>query len=705
MKTAKPPESHLPVPSPASLERERRVLLDLGNDLTRVREKSDLITLFSNRLKNLYYFTHALVTLIDYTDSTYSALLYDIDRSPIRLHPGYRQLFRSRFPLSEPFIQRALAAQEPLSFILEDVKDQPQSPAYLRVNYEGGIRELLMTKLSNAEKPIGFIHLYSDKVGSFTPEFRSIMNGIAPQLSSAVVNILKNEAILEKEKEKSFLLDFSSDIARVRTKAELQTAISRVLDQTLHTKLAMVQLIEADGIHLAPFLYDRTLFEKSPAQFEALVAEPITVEEHYTAQVLASRDGLLFSVAEEARSGNAFARLWQTTGFRNMYSLPLRAGNQNIGTIWLLADRLSQLMLKGICAQISVAIANIRANEQLLAYKKQLESENSYLKEQISDLYNFSEIIGSGPAMQEVYRLVSLVANSPTTVLILGETGTGKELIARALHQASPRKDQLMVKVNCAALPAHLIESELFGHERGAFTGAIERRIGKFELAHGSTLFLDEIGELPLELQSKLLRVLQERELERLGGKGPIKVDVRLIAATNRHLEEEVRAGRFRADLYFRLNVFPLTLPPLRERPEDLEPLLHFFVGKYSKQTGRPIRKIAPKVLQQLRSYAWPGNVRELEHLVERSVLLAADGLLQEVYLPRSSPDQGPPALPLHRSLKEVERGYIIEVLQRCGGKISGAGGAAEILDLPGNTLHSKMKKLGITKADYFTAR
>jgi formate hydrogenlyase transcriptional activator len=299
---------------------------------------------------------------------------------------------------------------------------------------------------------------------------------------------------------------------------------------------------------------------------------------------------------------------------------------------------------------------------------------------------------------------MSIVSTTNTTVLVLGETGTGKELIARALHNASSRKDKLMVKVNCAALPTNLIESELFGHERGAFTGALDRRIGKFELANHSTLFLDEIGELPLEAQSKLLRVIQERELERLGGKQTIKADVRLIAATNRNLEEEVKAGRFRADLYFRLNVFPINLPPLRDRSEDIEPLMHFFVDKYSKNTGRKIRKVSPKVIQQLRSYTWPGNVRELEHLIERSVLLTTDGVLQDVYIPKqTTADKQDLSFNLNRTLEEMERAYIVDVLKRCAGKISGPGGAAEILDVPGNTLHSKIKKLGITKADYFS--
>lgn len=298
---------------------------------------------------------------------------------------------------------------------------------------------------------------------------------------------------------------------------------------------------------------------------------------------------------------------------------------------------------------------------------------------------------------------MSLVADSNTTVLVLGETGTGKELIARALHNASPRKDKLMVKINCAALPANLIESELFGHERGAFTGAIDKRIGKFELANHSSLFLDEVGELPLEAQAKLLRVIQERELERVGGKQTIKIDVRLIAATNRNLEEEVKAGRFRADLYFRLNVFPINLPPLRDRQEDIEPLTHFFVQKFSRTTGRRIKKVTPKVIQQLNSYTWPGNVRELEHIIERSVLLATDDTLHDVYIPKNtSSDKQEQALLLNRTLDEVERSYIIETLKRCAGKISGTGSAAEILKIPGNTLHSKMKKLGISKSDYF---
>jgi transcriptional regulator with GAF, ATPase, and Fis domain len=293
------------------------------------------------------------------------------------------------------------------------------------------------------------------------------------------------------------------------------------------------------------------------------------------------------------------------------------------------------------------------------------------------------------------------VAAADSTVLILGETGTGKELIARAIHNSSLRKEKLMVRVNCGALPASLIESELFGHERGSFTGAIEQRIGKFELASGSTLFLDEIGELVPELQVKLLRALQEKEIERIGGKGVIKTNVRIIAATNRVLHKEVEAGRFRSDLYYRLNVFPITIPSLRERKEDIPSLVSYFISRYSRNTGKKVTTISQKVMQDLMVYDWPGNVRELEHLIERSVLLSTGTTIKEVYLPvkdRRS-QSGITNTPRMKTIWENERDHIISVLQKCNGKIRGAGGAAEILDIPPTTLHSRMKKLGIKKS------
>lgn len=311
-------------------------------------------------------------------------------------------------------------------------------------------------------------------------------------------------------------------------------------------------------------------------------------------------------------------------------------------------------------------------------------------------------MIGRSQAMQEVYHLVSVVSKSDATVLLLGETGTGKSLIADAIHRTSRRRDKSMVKVNCAAIPANLIESELFGHERGSFTGAFERRIGKFELANNGTLFLDEIGEMTLEMQVKLLRVLQDREIERIGGRNSIKIDVRIVAATNRNLEEEVRAGRFRADLYYRLNVFPILLPPLRERMEDIRPLTEFFLSRYSRRMGRAM-ELSPSAIDELSQYSWPGNVRELEHLIERSVLLATEDILTHIQLPatRTASDR---AESIGVTLEQIERKHIVEILKRCKGKIAGNGGAAAVLKIPPTTLHSKMKKLRISKVDYLAA-
>jgi transcriptional regulator with GAF, ATPase, and Fis domain len=372
-------------------------------------------------------------------------------------------------------------------------------------------------------------------------------------------------------------------------------------------------------------------------------------------------------------------------------------------------------LIQGIASQISVAVANILANEELekkiktiQAYKQQLEKEKSYLQEEINDTYNYQEIIGAGSAIQQTLQRVTQVAATDSSVLILGETGTGKELISRAIHNQSHRKDQLLVKVNCAALSPHLIESELFGHERGSFTGATDRRIGKFELAAGGTLFLDEIGEMPLNLQVKLLRVLQEKEIERVGGKGVIPTDVRIIAATNRQLWQEVQAGRFRSDLYYRLNVFPIVIPPLRDRPEDIPALVDHFIAKYARKMGKKISGISEQVLSGLKAYPWPGNVRELEHLIERTVLLASDPFIQYMDMPASDLPQeaGPELVVLPeddrvRTIDEIEREHIVLVLKKCNGKVSGAGGAAELLQIPSTTLSSKMKRFNIQRGEF----
>ena len=333
---------------------------------------------------------------------------------------------------------------------------------------------------------------------------------------------------------------------------------------------------------------------------------------------------------------------------------------------------------------------------QMEQEKARLEAEKVYLQEEIKTEHNFEEIIGTSTAIKKVLQAIEKVAATDATVLVTGETGTGKELIARAIHHLSNRKAGVLVKVNCAAIPAGLIESELFGHEKGAFTGALARKIGRFELADKATLFLDEVGEIPFELQTKLLRVLQEGEFERLGSTKTLKVSVRVIAATNRDLEQEVSEGRFRSDLYYRLNVFPITVPALRDRKQDIPLLAAYFVKKYGSAMGKTIESVPAAAMESLKSYPWPGNIRELEHVVERAVILSHGTQLElGDWLPKAMPGQ---AVKEISSLEEVERGHILVVLEKTGWRVSGEKGAARILGLNPTTLEARMKKLGIAR-------
>jgi chemotaxis protein methyltransferase CheR len=333
------------------------------------------------------------------------------------------------------------------------------------------------------------------------------------------------------------------------------------------------------------------------------------------------------------------------------------------------------------------------ALSEIKELKEKLEVERAYLQEEIKLEYNYENIIGQSDGLNYVLYKVEQIASSDTTVLVLGETGTGKELVARAIHGLSLRKNRTLVKVNCATLPSNLIESELFGHQKGAFTGAHARQLGRFEVANGATLFLDEIGELPLELQPKLLRVIQDGEFERLGSSDTIKVDVRVIAATNRNLEEEVSKGRFREDLWYRLSIFPITVPPLRERKEDIARLVDFFVDKIAKRLGKSIESIPTSVMNSLQDYQWPGNVRELENVLERAVINSSGPklrLVDELKKPHTD------LATTQKTLEAVERDHIVRVLEQTNWKVSGKNGAAEILGLNRSTLRARIRKLGI---------
>jgi formate hydrogenlyase transcriptional activator len=387
-------------------------------------------------------------------------------------------------------------------------------------------------------------------------------------------------------------------------------------------------------------------------------------------------------------------------GIRSVVAAPLLGKRGAIGVVnvgSLAPERYNDEdaeFLTEVGKQLAVAIENMLAYEEIARLKARLEQENLYLQEEAGIAHGVPELVGESAAIRKVVQAIETVAPTGATVLITGETGTGKELIARAIHNLSPRRGGTMVKVNCAALPAGLIESELFGHEKGAFTGAVARKLGRFELAHRGTILLDEIGDLPMELQAKQLRVLQENEFERVGGTQPIRVDARVIASTNRDLEAAIREGRFRSDLYYRLSVFPISAPPLRARKEDIPLLVRHLVMKCCGRLGKRVETIPQTTMAALESYSWPGNVRELENVIERAVIVTRGSRLElGDWLPRT---QASHATPAALTLQDVERQHIRDVVESTGWVVSGVRGAARILDLNPTTLEAKMKKLGI---------
>ena len=400
------------------------------------------------------------------------------------------------------------------------------------------------------------------------------------------------------------------------------------------------------------------------------------------------------------------APVWTEMGVVGVAGYPLVVHGEQIGTIGYLAPRvitLEEFEILGIFAdQAAIAIKSTTLFQELERHKNRLEVENAYLQDELRVDRGFDNIVGESSTLRAVLRKVRQVAPVETTVLLTGETGTGKELIARAIHDASPRKDRPLIKINCGAIPQGIVESELFGHEKGAFTGALQRRIGRFELADKGTLFMDEVGELPLDTQVKLLRVLQEQEFERVGSTKPMRVDVRLVAATNRDVEKEVAEGRFRADLFYRLNVFPIRIPPLRERPGDIPLLVEYFLKQFQRKFGKPLRGVTPDALEQLERYSWPGNIRELQNVLERACVLASGPTvslgetLRATATASSGANGSAPVMPLEAS----ERAHIRRALEAARGRVHGPDGAAQMLGINPSTLRSRMQKLGITMRD-----
>jgi formate hydrogenlyase transcriptional activator len=693
---------------------EMELLLSINTAIASVRNAEELAAVIKLKFKQLLGCSHSGIAIFNADGQTVSPFLLE-EEAKAKGHPDFIHAINGRYLVTDPVFSKAMQSDLPVLFDLDEMASHVDLPLYIKVNYESGRKALLVSRFDKENTVFGFWLLYFDKKQHLTSANLKLVQGLSYQLCISVANIIANQEIKSREKEKERLLDFSNSIASVRDKEALSKILKIQLFKLFSITNYAIYILDKKRNHYNPVFYDMSsiLLNNTETAVDSSVASDIN--DDFLSPILSSDGPVYYHVSKDFTSelATSYLQLQDNLEAKDVTGIAVKIGSEDIALICFTHHDISEIkmqeaLLKSICSQIAISVAHILANEkvnqqlvEIDRFKRKLEEETIYLKEEIEVNQNYAEIIGESPVMQKTFRLVTQVAPSDSTVLILGETGTGKELIARAIHNNSPRKNKLMVKVNCAALPANLIESELFGHEKGSFTGATERRLGKFELANNGTLFLDEIGEMPLELQVKLLRALQEKEIERVGGRGTIKVDVRIIAATNRELEKEIDEGRFRSDLYYRLNIFPIQLSALRDRKEDIPVLATHFIHRFAKKTGRQITTLGNRALQDMMSYSWPGNIRELEHLIERSILLSNGDTLKHIHLPSiktggtvvtSSGD-------VHlKTIDENECEHILRILKYSQGRISGPGGAADILGVPPSTLNSKIKRLGIKK-------
>lgn len=627
----------------------------------------------------------------------------------------WKQAGRGPFKHRGSTVEAIMMSDTPVLIDLADTKspylNHPQIPHMVAA----GLKQIIGGPLMVDGQAIGMICFNSTRSDAYSENDYPAFKAIADQLAIAVRHIQVKENLKRREREKTLQLEINNALLMTRDMEALCTTLARQLTQLIDFEVFGFSIWHKKGD-----LHYWNVLGCSKNDQVVSMKEEIKIPEKESgdqSQIMAAEFGKpagLFvgqDLAALCSEFPVYAYCNEKYRFQSLIRLPFELRENLMARIFMATtepDAFTQdhfELLAHLIPQTALALCNILTFEEVNRLKELAEQEKSYLREEIKNRYNFEEIIGTSESMQQVFTQIHQVAQTDSTVLITGETGTGKELIARAIHNISPRNGHPIIKVDCAALPESLIESELFGHEKGSFTGAHVKRIGKFELARGSTIFLDEIGELPLTMQTRLLRVLQEREVERVGGGRPIPVDVRVVAATNRSLEKAIDEGEFRSDLYYRLNVFPIHLPPLRHRKEDIPLLTEHFVRKYARKHHRQIHSPPPSFIENLREYQWPGNIRELEHVIERTII-AASGPELKIDLSskrRVYPDNTFEETVSLKTLKQNEADHILKALKMTGGKIRGEDGAAQLLDIKPTTLESRMKKLGIRKENLFT--
>jgi formate hydrogenlyase transcriptional activator len=640
-------------------------------------------------------------------------VLHDPTREVMRLHTLVAPESSTIRPGLELPVDQSPAgwvwkSQQPMMVEVEEEAAESRFPKLIPLLRENDVQSYCIVPLTTALRRLGAMGFGSFERKSYPKADFDFMQQVAKHVAVAIDNTLHFEQAQSVQKQLKeehdrlrLLLDVNNTVVSVLDLRELLNAVSASLRRLMPHEYASISLYDPETERLQIHALDFPLSK-------GLIGEGlwVTIKGAAHGRALTSRQPVFLTRCDVEKLDSDIARRFLAEGLQSTCILPLISRGRPLGTL-AVASLHEEIfpekdadLLQHVANQIAIAVENALAFGQVVNRAERLTEEKIYLQDEIRAEHNFEEMIAESAALKNILRGVQTVAPTDSTVLIQGETGTGKELIARAIHNLSARRQHTLVKVNCAAIPTGLLESELFGHEKGAFTGAIAQRIGRFELANGGTLFLDEVGDIPLELQPKLLRVLQEQEFERLGSTRTLRVDVRLVAATNSNLAQQVERKQFRSDLYYRLNVFPVTIPPLRERTEDVPILVRYFAQKYAQRMKKSIDTIPTKSMRALVDYHWPGNVRELENFIERSVILSRGPEL-EVPLSEFKRQTKATLADFRRSLstlEEAEREHILRALKETNWILGGPTGAAYKLGMKRTTLQSKMRKLGIAR-------